>query len=312
MTTKTEVSLMLDKLNTFLSPNKVLLGFGAANQVGKEVRGLHGKKALIVTDTERRRKMRLKDKVAIITGAGSGSGRAGSIVFAREGARVVVGDIAVQAGEETVKMIKEAGGEAIFVQIDAGKVEDMRRLINMTMDAYAKIDILWNHAGIPGPGPIEETDEIEFDKTMNVNSRGAFFATQFAIPFMKKARKGSIIFTSSTSAVRGSPWSPFYSMSKGGLISLTMSLAVYLGPFNIRTNCICPCIIDSPMGRVFVDRSGKLDAESLIKAYGERVPMGRPCLPEDVAYAALFLASDEASFINGVILPVDGGLIVKS
>jgi len=259
--------------------------------------------------------MRLKDKVAIITAAGSGSGRAGALLFAREGAKVVVSDIASKGGQETVKGIKENGGEAIFVQTDVGKVDDLRRLIHATMDAYHTIDILWNHAGIPGPGPIEETEEADFDTTMDVNSKGAFFATKFAIPHMKKSGKGSIIFTASTSALRGSPWSPFYSMSKGGLISLTLSLAVHLGQFNIRTNCICPCIIDSPMGRVFVDRSGKLErqeVENRIRAYGQGVPLGRPCTPDDVAWAALFLASDEASFINGAILPIDGGLIAKS
>jgi NAD(P)-dependent dehydrogenase (short-subunit alcohol dehydrogenase family) len=259
-------------------------------------------------------KMRLKDKVAIITAAGTGSGRAGARLFAKEGATVVVGDIAPKVGEETVQMIQDDGGKATFVRMDAGKVEDMRRLIDGTIKKYGKIDILWNHAGIPGPGIIEETEETAFDQLLHVNLKGGFFAAKFVIPHMKKANYGSIIFTSSTSALRASPWSPSYSMSKGGLISLTYSLSVYLAPFNVRVNAICPGIIDSPMARVFFNRSGQVNTQAVEKAiqsYGENTPRGRVCMPEDVAQAALFLASDEAQYISGVILPVDGGLINK-
>lgn len=258
--------------------------------------------------------MRLKDKVAIITAAGSGSGRAGALIFAREGAKVVVGDISSQAGKDTVNMVKKAGGEAIFVQMDAGKVGDMRRLIDSTVEAYGKINVLWNHAGIPGPGLIEETEEADFDKSMAVNIKGGFFATKFVIPHMKKAGGGSIIFTSSASGLRASPWSPSYALAKGGLIPFTMSLAAYLGPYNIRTNCICPGAIDSPMLRVFIDRTGSMSEEGKEEAISEvvkRTPDRRWATPEDIAYAALFLASDEAHHVNGVILPVDGGIITK-
>lgn len=258
--------------------------------------------------------MRLKDKITIITGAGSGSGRAGALVFSREGAKVVVGDIDAKAGEETANMVKSRGGDAIFVQIDAGKVIDMKRLIDTAVDTYGKLHILWNHAGIPGPGTLEDTDEAGFDRAINVNCKGGFFATKFAVPHMKDAGGGSIIFTSSISALRASPWSPAYSMTKGGFISLTMSLAAYLGPDNIRTNCICPGIIDSPMARVFVDRSGSMSkdkVEGAVGSFGERVPMGRIATPDDIANAALFLASDEAAYVNGVIFPVDGGTIVR-
>ena len=257
--------------------------------------------------------MKFKDKVTVITAAGSGAGRAGAIEFSKEGAKVVVGDIDPKGGEETVQLVKDQGGEATFVQIDAGKVEDMRRLIDTTVDLYGALNILWNHAGIPGPGIIEDTDETEFDKAFNVNCKGGFFATKFAIPHLRKAGGGSIIFTASISALRASPWSPAYAMNKGGLIPLTMSLAAYLGPDNIRTNCICPGLIDTPMARVFVDRSGSMPKEELEKTVGgfsEKVPIGRNATPEEIANAALFLGSEEASFINGVILPVDGGLIV--
>ena len=178
--------------------------------------------------------MRLKDKVAIITAAGSGTGRAGALLFSQEGARVVIADIDPKGGAETVKMIKNSGGDAIFVQIDAGKVKDIRRLIDTTIDSYGAINILWNHAGVPGPGVIfEEIDEEGFDMLLAVNMKGGFFATQFAVPYMKKAGGGSIIFTSSGAALKAGMYSPAYSLTKGGLVSLTFSLAAYLGPYNI-------------------------------------------------------------------------------
>jgi len=260
------------------------------------------------------KKMRLRDKVAIITAAGSGSGRAGALIFAREGAKVVVADINPEAGAGTVKRVKEKGGEATFVHGDVGKVEDMRKMIDITANKYGKISILWNHAGIPGPGKLEDTEEADFEKSLNVNLKGGFFATKFAVPHMKKAGGGSIIFTASTSALRASPWSPSYAMAKGGLIPLTMSLAVYLGPQNIRANCICPGLIDSPMARVFVDRSGMMARDTVEKAiedFSKKVPLTRNATPEDIANVALFLASDEAAYVNGVIIQVDGGVIVK-
>jgi NAD(P)-dependent dehydrogenase (short-subunit alcohol dehydrogenase family) len=258
--------------------------------------------------------MRLKGKVAIITAAGSGSGRAGALIFAREGARVVAADIDPKGGKETVEMVKAASGEAIFVPVDCGKVEDMRRLVRAAAETYGQLNILWNHAGIPGPGTLEETREEEFDRALAVNVKGGFFAAQFAVPHLKKAGGGSILFTSSVSGLRASPWSPSYSLAKGGLVTLVMSLAVYLGPHNIRVNGISPAGIDTPMLRVFTDRAGKLGTEELektIRGLAEKSPIRRLATPEDVAYAALFLASDESSFISGVTIPVDGGKIAR-
>jgi len=258
--------------------------------------------------------MRLKDKVAIVTAAGSGAGRAGAVIFAREGAKVIVGDIDPRGGAETVKSIRDAGGEASFVQTDVGKVEDVRKLVQTAVDIYGKLNILWNHAGIPGPGNLEVTGEAEFDRTMAINLKGGFFATKFAVPHMKEAGTGSILFTASVSALRASPGSPSYSLSKGGLIPLTLSLAVSLGPYNIRANCICPAPMYTPMLPAFLNRGESKEngfVEHAIKALEQKSPMGRLATPEDVAYAALFLVSDEASFINGVILQIDGGMIAR-
>jgi NAD(P)-dependent dehydrogenase (short-subunit alcohol dehydrogenase family) len=258
--------------------------------------------------------MRLKNKVAVITAGGSGSGRAGALVFAGEGAKVIVGDIDPQGGEETIRMVKSAGGEASFIRVDCGKVEDMRRLIAAAIQIYGRLNILWNHAGIPGPGILEATEEEDFDRAMAVNIKGGFFATKFAVPHLKEAGGGSIIFTASVSALRASPWSPSYSLAKGGIITLAMSLAVYLGPHNIRTNCLCPAGIDTPMLRVFTDRAGSMKKEELdraIQGLADKSPIRRLALPQDIAYAALFLASDESEYINGVAIPIDGGKIAR-
>lgn len=258
--------------------------------------------------------MRLQGKVAVITAAGSGTGRAAAVIFAREGAKVIAADIVPQAGEETVRLVREGGGEATFVQIDAGKVADMRRLIDTAVGKYGTLNILWNHAGIPGPGTLEDTEEEAFDRAQTILTKGGFFAAKFAVPHLRKAGGGSIIFTSSISGIRGLPWSPSYSMAKGGLVTLTMSLALALARYNIRVNCICPGPIDSPMLRVFVDRTGKLkgdEMENAMVSAGRASPMRRLARPEEVAYAGLFLASDEASFITGVALPVDGGLSAR-
>jgi NAD(P)-dependent dehydrogenase (short-subunit alcohol dehydrogenase family) len=257
---------------------------------------------------------RLRGKVAIITGAGSGVGQAGARIFGREGAKVVVGDIEPSSGKETVKLVKDAGGEATFVKMDGGKISDVRRLVDTTVNVYGKLDILWSHAGIPGPGRLEDTEEAEFDRAMDVNLKGPFFCAKYAAPYMIKAGGGSIIFTASGAALRSSKLSPSYAAAKGGLIPFTMSLAVSLAQYKIRANCICPGFIDSPMCRIFVDRKGELKGEALenaVRMFGKNVPMERLARPEEIAYAALFLASDEASYITGAILPVDGGMLAK-
>lgn len=258
--------------------------------------------------------MKLKDKVAIITAAGSGSGRAGSVLFAREGAKVVVADINPEGGQETVRLVKSAGGEAVFVPVDCGKVADMRKLIDTTIKTYGRLNILWNHAGIPGPGTLETTEEEAFDRAMAINVKGCFFATKFAVPHLKQAGGGAILFTSSVSGLRASPWSPSYSLAKGGLVTLSMSLAVYLASSNIRVNCMCPGSIDSPMIRIFIDRSGSLQGEALENAVREnakKAPLNRMAKPEEIAKLALFLLSDDSSFITGAAIPIDGGKIAK-
>jgi len=253
---------------------------------------------------------RLDGKVSIITGAGSGIGEATAKLFSEEGAKVVVADIAPAKGQRVAKEIKDAGGDAIFIDVDVSKVSDMEKMVKATVETYGKLNILYNHAGIPGPKGIEDVTEAEWEQCIKANILGSFFATKFAIPEMRKAGGGSVLFTASTAGIIGSRFSPTYSSAKGGIVLLTKSLALRLAKDNIRVNCICPSLADTPMGPDFVRARPDEDwatTEATIERFLTTIPMGRMVKPQEIAYAALFLASDEASFITGIFLPVDGG-----
>lgn len=252
--------------------------------------------------------MRLKDKVAIITGAGSGMGRAGAVLFAREGAKVVVADIDPKGGEETVSLVKAAGGEAIFVRTDISNLEDIQKMVNAAVEKYGKLNILWNHAGIPTPGGgFDAIDAATWEKCINLNVRSGFFATKFAIPEMKKAGGGSILYTASVAGHRGHTQAPLYSMTKAAVMNLARTTAKQMAKFNIRSNSISPGPIDTPMLPEFSGRA--MDPEAYRKAIMAAVPLGRLGQPQEIAQAALFLASDEASYITGIDMLVDGGTL---
>lgn len=256
--------------------------------------------------------MRLKDKVAIITASGSGMGRASAILFAKEGAQVVVADINVEKGEETVKTIREAGGEASFFRVDVSDLSLLKQMIDFTVDKYGKINILYNHAGTPGPAGVEEVEEKDWDEATDLNIKGAFFATKYALPEIKKQGAGSIIFTASISGLVGSISSPVYSAVKGAVVNLTRALATRYASENIRVNCICPGAIETPMFPQFMGRPGQEHLrEENTKKLSAGIPMKRVGQPEEIAATALFLASDESSYITGVILPVDGGYVAQ-
>jgi NAD(P)-dependent dehydrogenase (short-subunit alcohol dehydrogenase family) len=245
---------------------------------------------------------RLDGKVVIITGAGMGMGQAAAILFAKEGAKVVVADCLAEAGEETVKMIKEAGGEAIFVKADVSKAEDAKNMVKQTVDTYGRLDVLYNNAGIRGEvAPTPECTEENFDKVIAVNLKGVWLGMKYAIPEMLKTGGGSIINTASHTGERGTPNLPAYSASKGGVLAISRGTAMEYATKNIRVNCINPGTIATP----FV--IGGFSSEAR-KFFMTTIPQGRLGEPEEVAYAALFLASDESSHITGHALVVDGGL----
>jgi NAD(P)-dependent dehydrogenase (short-subunit alcohol dehydrogenase family) len=242
--------------------------------------------------------MRLADKVAVITGAGSGIGRASAYLFAKEGAKVVVVDINDAGGKETVAAIEANGGEAIFVHTDVSVASEVKHLVKVTMDRFGKIDILFNNAGILiEPATVETTDESLWDRTYAVNVKGIFLGAKYAVPEMKKAGGGVIINTASDSGVSPLPRASAYASSKGAVITLTKALAVELAPDNIRVNCISPTRTETAMA----------SSEERKKLMESLIPLGRSAKPEEIAYAALYLASDESSMLAGINLNVDGG-----
>ncbi len=256
--------------------------------------------------------MRLESKVALITGAGSGMGRASAILFAKEGAKVVVAEINEKQGQETVDLIKKEGGEGAFVKTDLTQVSDVEAMVKFTVEKYGALDILFNNAGTTGVAGIEEVSEADWEFNMAVNLKCGFFAVKYALPYLKKSGKGSIIYTSSKAGVVASPSSSIYSAAKAGVLGMVRALAIQLAKDNIRVNAICPALTQSGLFRAFITRPGEEDKfEENLKRSLSAIPLGRAADPIEIAYAALFLASDEASFVTGISLPVDGGAIAK-
>ena len=258
--------------------------------------------------------MRLTGKIGIVTAAASGMGRAGALRFAREGAQVAVVDVDAGGVQRVVSEITAAGGTALGIAADLTKDEDSRRIVWDTVSRFKGLDFVWNHVGHPGPAAVEGIDMSAFDLALDLNLRTVLVTTEAAIPEIRARGGGSLLFTASTSGLQGSAYSPVYSMCKFGVVGFVKSLAVRLAPEKIRVNAVCPGPIDTPMLRVFVARPDQkstagMDPEDLVRkrAHGA-VPMGRTGRPEEIANAALFLLSDEASFVTGVALPVDGGV----
>ncbi len=251
---------------------------------------------------------RLAGKVALITGTGKGMGRAAALLFAKEGAKVVVCDINEANGNAVVAEIKKAGGEATFIRTDASSVSDLEKLVKATVAKYGKLNIFWHNAGNAGPGRIEDTSEKDFDVTIGIHDKGGYFGCKFAIPEIKRAGGGSILFTASASGIKPSNISPAYSMAKASLIMLTKSLALYLAKDNIRVNSIAAGVATTGLTADFAARDPNHTAEERAKMWQQKIPMGRIGETEDIANAGLFLVSDDAKYITGVVLPVDGGI----
>ncbi len=251
--------------------------------------------------------MKLNKKVVVITGGGSGIGEASAKLFAREGAKIVVADINSETGKAVVKQIKQEGGEATFLRADVSLSADAESMIQTAVKSYGRLDILFNNAGLPGE-KYEETTEEKWRRVLDVNLTGPFLACMYAVPVMRKQGGGNILNTASTAALKAGGRSPAYNASKGGLLMLTKGLAFTLAKYNIRVNCICPGPIDTNLTDAFM---GYPKTEEERRKQQEirvgKVPMGRAASPEEVASVALFLVSDDSSYITGVALPVDGG-----
>ncbi|MCL5958614.1 MAG: glucose 1-dehydrogenase [Chloroflexi bacterium] len=253
--------------------------------------------------------MRLENRVAVITGGGTGMGRASAKLFAKEGAKVVVAGRHLDSLKNTVSSIKSDGGDAIYVQTDVSNPEDVERMIKTAVEAYGKLNILYNNAGRQLVKSIEDTTPEEWDAVIRVNLRGAWLGCKYAVPEMKKVGGGSIISTSSIFAWVVDPGQSAYCPSKGGLYTLTKQLALELAPFGIRVNCICPGYIGTDyLERDFFDKQP--DPEEARRKAAALHPIGRIGTPEDIAYGALYLASDESAFVTGHALTIDGGYTV--
>lgn len=252
----------------------------------------------------------LENKKSVITAAGSGMGRASALAFAREGASVVVADIREDAAAGVAGEIREAGGDAEPYVVDVRDLAQLKGLFDHVEGSYGELDVLYHHAGIPGP-PGLDCDVEEWQRAVDINERSGYYAASYAVPLMRKAGRGSIIFTSSVSGLYGSPLSPVYSMTKGAVVLLAKSLALQLGQEGIRVNVICPGATDTPMLPQFFGRLPKEEADRRRAAYEGAIPMRRLAQPEEIASAALFLASDLASYVTGVALPVDGGITAQ-
>ena len=242
--------------------------------------------------------MRLKDKTPIITGGGSGIGLATARVFSREGAKVVLFG---RRKEKLEKAVGDLNASAIFVQGDMTKNDDLEKLINETLHHFERIDILVNNAGLFNGAPLHEISDSQWDEMMDINIRSVFQLTRRVLPVMLSNKKGSIIHISSILGLIAVPQVAAYNVSKGALNQFSRSIAVEYGPSGIRSNSICPGLIETDMT---ADLMNDLD---LMKEWSKEYPIGRFGKPEDVAYACLYLASDESSFVTGTLLPVDGG-----
>ena len=251
--------------------------------------------------------MRLKDKVALITGAGSGIGREAALLFAREGAAITVVDVAEAHGRETVAKIEGAGGRARFVRADVSRAEDARGMVQAVEETYGRLNILFNNAGIfpSADGSVTDTAEDVWDLVMRVNLKGVFLGCKYGIPALLRAGGGSVINTASFVALMGAATPQIaYTASKGGVLSMTREMAVEFARKGVRVNALCPGPVDTPlMAELLSDPARR--ARRMV-----HIPFGRLATAAEVARAALFLASDESSYVNGASFVVDGGISV--
>lgn len=248
---------------------------------------------------------RLKDKVAIITGGASGIGRASAVLFAKEGAKLVIADMQKDALNQSLELVKEQGGQAVAQITDVSREEEVKTLVELAVKEYGRLDIVCNNAGITGTlcGP-EDQDGENWHQVYAVNVLGAVYAAKYALPHLIKSKNGAIVNTASVAGIRSGAGGNAYSASKAAVINYTQTLACDLGGFNIRVNAVCPGLIETGMTQPVFDYARAKGKEDKL---GTRCELRRYGHPEEVANAILFLASDEASYITGQALAVCGG-----
>jgi NAD(P)-dependent dehydrogenase (short-subunit alcohol dehydrogenase family) len=252
----------------------------------------------------------LKNKVALVTGGASGIGRATALLFAREGASVVVIDVKATAGREVEGQISSTGGQALFLEADVSLDRDCQRVVQQVRQQFGAIQVVFNNAGIIRRASVLELSQEDWDRVMTVNVKSVYLVSRHVIPLMVESGGGSIINTASGWGLAGGAKAAVYCASKGAVVLLTKAMAIDHGPQNIRVNCICPGDTDTSMLRNEAQQVGEPDEPFLTEA--ARRPLGRVGKPEEIANAALFLASDASSFVTGSALVIDGGALAGS
>lgn len=249
--------------------------------------------------------MRFQGRVVAVTGASKGIGRATAVRFGQEGARVALLDVDAEGSRSVVDEVKTAGGQAIFLQADVSREDDVRRAVEQVMQAWGRLDVLVNNAGIYVQGDAAETPTEAWQRVLATNLTGAFLTIKYAIPAMERTGGGAIINIASEAGLVGIQGQVAYNVSKGGVVALTRSCAVDLAGRGIRVNCVCPGTTDTPLVQAAVGRSP--DPAAARRRLEQARPLNRLGTPEEIAAAILFLASDEVAYATGSILSVDGG-----
>jgi NAD(P)-dependent dehydrogenase (short-subunit alcohol dehydrogenase family) len=250
--------------------------------------------------------MNFADKVVLVTGAGAGIGRITAVMFAEKGAKVAVNALTAERGRQTVELIRQKGGEGLFVQGDVSDAADAERIVQETVKAFGRLDILVNNAGIVIPGRVDNTPEEDFDLTMRVNVKGVFLMSKYAVQQMKKQGGGAIVHVASVAALKGHKDRSAYAASKGAVVALTKSMAADYVTENIRVNCVCPGTTYTPAIEEKIRTAD--DPEAMRAMFLARHPVGRLARPEEIAHAILFACCDEAAFMTGSVIAIDGGM----
>jgi NAD(P)-dependent dehydrogenase (short-subunit alcohol dehydrogenase family) len=252
--------------------------------------------------------MRFQGKVVLITGAGVGIGRAAAVRFGKEGAKVAINSLTPTNGQETLRLLQEARGQGIYIQGDVSITADARRMVEETVKAFGRIDILVNNAGIVLPGRVDNISEEDWDRTIAVNLKGVYLVSKYTIPEMRKIGGGVIVLNASVVAIKGVKDRGAYTASKGGVLALTKAMAADYLSENIRVNCVCPGTTYTPSLERRIQAFA--DPEKARVDFIARQPMGRLGKDEEIAAAILFAASDEAAFMTGANIAIDGGMTI--
>jgi NAD(P)-dependent dehydrogenase (short-subunit alcohol dehydrogenase family) len=252
---------------------------------------------------------RVQDKVCIVTGAGSGIGKATAIRLAEEGGKVLCVDLNLESAQATTQEIFEINGVALATKADVGNVDQVNAFVARAVETWGRIDVLVNNAGVNLPGVFHEVSDATINLTLDVNLKGPMYASRAAIPHMLEQGSGSIVNISSVNGLVSEPFLAVYSASKGAVVMLTRGIALDYAARGIRCNCICPGWVDTPINYAHAAMMGGL--EKIYANIGQFQPIGRPGEPREIAHLALFLASDEASFITGSVISADGGMTAQ-